>query len=344
MSVAARGVTGRIAPKGLGVTLSHEHLLIDMAVRYSPGEADDISGEPRLADRWRLLRDPAAYRANLGTTDLAETIQEVGYFRDAGGSTIVDLSPYGLAANIERLPELVAATGINVIAATGLYVEGSEPEWAKNASVEALAERFIADLSGESPDGIPRGAIGEVGIELVTELEIRSVRASARAQAATGAPCFWHVMSGILPQTRDQVKGLVDLYEQEGGDPTSLVLCHQDASGDDAGYQRSMLERGIWFAIDNFGFESVFGFDGGYIQNPTDSQRIDTVARLIDDGWTGQILLSQDICYRMMRRTWGGWGYAHILDTLSPRFAAAGIDDGLLSQLMRDNPARLLSY
>lgn len=344
MTRYAIGIAGPIPEGELGITLPHEHLLIDMKVRYLPEAVDDIPDEPRPADRWKLMRNPAAYRTNLGATDIDETLEELRYFRESGGRTIVDLSPHGLARDADKLPMLAQRSGVNIIASTGAYVEPAWPDWMREASAEELAERFVRDLTEPDVAGIRRGAIGEVGIESGSEAEVRSVIASARAQARTGAPCFWHVMSGILPSTREQVRGLVDLYEREGGDPHALVLCHQDASGDDPAYQRSMLERGIWFAIDNFGFESVFAFDDGYLQNPTDTERIETVARLLDDGWGGQILLSQDICYRMMRRSWGGWGFAHILDTLVPRFAAVGIGQDRLLSLMRDNPARILSY
>ncbi|MFF8469417.1 phosphotriesterase family protein [Streptomyces griseus] len=339
----AIGVNGAIPKADLGITLPHEHLLVK-GPRYMPGGEDDVCEPPALTDRWRLLKDPAGYRVNLDTGDVAETVQELSFFRAAGGSTVVDLSSHGLATKPQRLPEVAERSGLNIITATGLYISDSHPEWAATASVEELTERFVTDLTNPIDDEPRCGAIGEIGIELADEAEIRTIRASARAQAETGAPCFWHVMSGILPSFREQVHGLIDIYEQEGGDPNSLVLCHQDASGDDTNYQDAMLSRGVYFAIDNFGFESSFAFDGGYLQNPTDTERIHTLVDLLDRGWGDQLLISQDICYRMMRRTWGGWGFAHILEALPARFAAAGVDDATLAHLMVENPARLLAY
>ncbi len=340
----AMSVNGPVLAEDLGVTLPHEHLLIDMAARYQAFDNDDIGESPDPSQRWRLVRNPAGYRANLRTTDFAETLAELAHFKAAGGQTVVDLSPHGLATDTERLPELARASGLNVIASTGTYVEEAMPQWAREASVEELTEHFVEDLSTGGTEGVRRGAIGEIGIESASDAEVRSVRASARAQATTGAPCFWHVMSGILPHTRADVTKLTNVYEREGGDPAHLVLCHQDASGDEPSYQTSMMQRGVWLSFDNFGFESVFAYEDGFLQNPTDTVRINEVARLVGEGWGNQLLLSQDICYRMMRRTWGGWGMAHILDTLAPRFAAAGVDGQTLSSLMRDNPGRLLAY
>lgn len=344
MTGMAVTVNGLVAAPDLGVTLPHEHLLIDMTVRYRPDDIDDITDTPRAADRWRLVRNPTGYRANLVSDDVDETVRELAHFTASGGRTVVDLSPHGLATRSELLRTVSERSGVHVIAATGTYVDDSIPGWFRSASVEELTERFVQDIMVGDEHGIRRGVIGEIGIEGPTALEVRAVTAAARAQAYTGAPCFWHVMSGILPSSRDAVRSLIDLYELEGGDPAKLVLCHQDASGDDPAYQIEMMRRGLWLAFDNFGFESVFGFEHGFVQNPTDTIRITDVARLVQEGWGGQLLLSQDICYRMMRREWGGWGFAHLLDTLAPRFASAGISDELLRTLMTDNPAKLLAF
>ncbi len=151
-------------------------------------------------------------------------------------------------------------------------------------------------------------------------------------------------MSGILPQFRPLTEELLALYVREGGDLRRLVLCHQDGSGDDQAYQRGLLERGIWLAYDTFGAEGVFAFGETCIQLPTDTRRIAELAALVKAGFGAQLLVSQDVCYQASKRSWGGWGMAHLLDTLPPRFAAAGIDLGGLEAIMRDNPRRLFAF
>ncbi len=345
MGRCAITVTGPVAEAELGITLPHEHVLADLGCRYRPADDEGAVGAlPSLEDRWRLLRDPAGYRANLDGGSIDAALRELAHFVRAGGRTIVDLSVIGLGADPCGLRQVAQATGLNIVAGTGTYIEESVPPEIASASVEALADRFVGDIEHGGEEGVRRGAIGEIGIERCTEFELRAVRAAARAQHRTGAPCYFHVMSGILPEARPEVVDVVDLYVAEGGDPRRLVLCHQDGSGDDPEYQRAMLRRGLWFEYDTFGFESVFAFGERYIQLPTDSQRIAELARLVDWGFADQLLISQDICYQMMRRGWGGWGYAHILEVLAPRFAAAGIDAPALRGLMTRNPARLLCF
>ncbi|HVW69669.1 MAG TPA: hypothetical protein VHB68_11880 [Steroidobacteraceae bacterium] len=345
MSKSAISVTGPVPADALGITLPHEHLIIDFSCRYSPA-ADEaqLGPQPRLQDRWRLLRQPAGYRVNLDGTGIESAIEECGYFVAAGGRTVVDLTPRGLGPDPLALRRIAQAAGLNVIASTGYYIDAALPSWARSATVDELAERLVDDIRTGGAEGVCRGAIGEVAIEGPTELELRCVRAAGRAQARTGAPVFLHVMSGILPQYRDSTEEVIELYRAEGGDLERLVLCHQDGSGDDPVYQQRLLERGIWLEYDTFGSEGVFAFGETYIQLPTDSRRIAELAELVKAGFAGQLLISQDVCYQTGKRSWGGGGLAHILDTLKPRFIAGGISAPVLDRLMRDNPRALFAF
>ncbi len=151
-------------------------------------------------------------------------------------------------------------------------------------------------------------------------------------------------MSGILPSYRESTEEVIDMYRREGGDLRRLVLCHQDGSGDDPAYQESILRRGIWIEYDTFGSEGVFAFGESYIQLPTDSRRIAELAELVRAGFEPQLLISQDVCYQTGKRSWGGSGLAHILDTLKPRFIAGGIAAPVFDRLMSENPRSLFAF
>lgn len=338
-------VTGLVAAENLGIVLPHEHLLIDFSCRYTPAPDEDAIGpQPALEDRWRLIRSPAGFRANLDGTDVDTAIREAGWFRESGGRTIVDLTGVGLGADALKLKDIALATGLNVVASSGLYIDAALPDWVREASVEELADRIVADVVTGGAEGVRRGAIGEIAIETATELEMKCLRAASRAQARTGAPCYLHVMSGILPAFRPLTDEIIDIYRGEGGDLSKLVLCHQDGSGDDVAYQERLLELGLWIEYDTFGSEGVFAFGEDYIQLPTDTQRIAELAVLVRRGHIGQLLISQDVCYQTARRSWGGHGLTHILESLQPRFRSAGIGPEDMDTLMRVNPARLLCF
>ena len=338
-------VDGPVLASTLGVTLPHEHLLLDFSVRYAPIPGEEELHSPlAIEDRWRLTRHPAAHKMNLVGVDIENSIREANYFRAAGGRTIVDLTPIPLTPGPAGLRTVSARTGLNVIASTGYYIDASLPAWVRTATVQALADHLVEDIVTGGPEKIRRGAIGEIAVETASDLELRCVRAAGRAQHRTGAPCFFHVMSGILPAYRGPNEHVLDAYLEEGGDPKRLVLCHQDGSGDDPNYQIGLLRRGFYLEYDTFGSEGVFAFGPKYLQLPTDTRRIQELKVLIDAGFASQLLISQDVCYQSAKRTWGGWGMAHILDTLWPRFLAEGVAEPVLRGIMRDNPARLLGF
>ena len=318
MAKSAICVTGLVPEDQLGVTLPHEHLLIEFSCRYNPASDEAALGpQPNLRDRWKLLRQPAGYLVNLTGTSIESAVEECGYFIKAGGRTVVDLTPRGLGPDPAGLRQIAQKTGLNIIASTGYYIDAALPEWVRNASVSELADRLVHDVQTGGAEGIRRGAIGEIAVEGPTDLELRCISAAGQAQARTGAPVFFHVMSGILPSYRGSTEEVIELYRREGGDLRRLVLCHQDGSGDDPSYQESLLKRGIWIEYDTFGSEGVFAFGDTYIQLPTNSQRIAELASLIKAGFQSQLLISQDVCYQSGKRSWG----AGALHTSSTRFA-----------------------
>ncbi len=147
MEKSAICVTGLVAGKDLGVTLPHEHLLIDFSCRYSAAaDEEELGPQPRLGDRWKLLREPAGYRVNLIGTSVESAIVECGHFMAAGGRTIVDLTPRGLGDDAVGLRRIAEATGLNVIASTGYYIDAALPEWVRNAGVGELADRLVSDV------------------------------------------------------------------------------------------------------------------------------------------------------------------------------------------------------
>ena len=337
-------VLGPIPARELGVTITHEHLLIDFRCRYTGSPESDVIGEPfDPRDRWRLVREPAAFEANLLRQDLDAACDEVDAYKRAGGSTIVDATTEGLGPDANSLRRIAERTGAHIIASTGIYVHRSHADRVHRSTVGELADRMIRDIV-DPEDGIPRGFIGEIGVDGPAPCELKVVRAAAAAQRQTGAPVSLHLLGGALPEARPGALEAIDAYIEAGGDPEMLIAGHHDGSGDDPEYQDRLLDRGITLEYDTFGFESVFVREGRFVQQPTDTRRVTEIADLWRRGWGSQVVLSQDVCYRMMAREWGGWGIAHILETVKPRFAAAGIGESELRVMMVDTPARLLAF
>ncbi|MCY3651781.1 MAG: hypothetical protein OXG89_01985 [bacterium] len=340
----AQTVLGPVLRQDLGFVLPHEHLIIDFGCRYRPGtEENEVQLPFDPGDRWRLVAAPAAHRVNLLRLSTADAVYELQPFIAANGRTVVDLTTVGLGNDRGALAEVAKQSGVNLVGSTGVYVHRSHPDWVHTSSLDELADRMVADLTPSESGDPPAGVIGEIGVEEFEWCELKVLEASAIAASRTGASVWLHVVSGALPEARPPTIAAVERYIAAGGDPYRLVLCHQDGSGNDPGYQDDLLARGVVLEYDTFGFQTGFTRDGAFVQLPSDTRRIREVADLWRRGRGDRILLSHDLCYRMMTRQWGGWGLGHLPTTLRPRFTELGIDEDRWRTMTVDTPGRLLA-
>ena len=156
------------------------------------------------------------------------------------------------------------------------------------------------------------------------------------AQDVTGAPIWIHVTG------RRPVPPLLDFLERTGRDLSRVVVSHMDFDLDDLGDHRRALQLGLLVEFDLFGFPIWTA--GNFLHMPTDTQHVQSILDLADLGYASQLLMSHDVCMKMQLPTWGGFGYEHILANVSPVFAMLGGDAGLVDQLGRENPRKLLCW
>ena len=77
---------------------------------------------------------------------------------------------------------------------------------------------------------------------------------------------------------------------------------------------------------------------------PSDTQRVEMVRKLIHDGYLDQVLLSQDVCMKIQRMAYGGMGYAHIMRDILPLFRKEGINEEEIRTMLVENPKRILKF
>src|SRR5438045_7180476 len=196
--------------------------------------------------------------------------------------------------------------------------------------------------SDEAVDGtgIRPGHIGEIGCEIPTDLEMKVLRAAARAQRRTGAMLSIHQVH--TPGDAVTMHRLLDTIEASGGSSARTVLGHMDRTGSEPDLQLSLLERGVTIEYDIFGYEQSHSV--WQREPPSDRQRILDFKRLIDAGFGGQLVVAQDICFKTMTVAYGGWGYAHILRRVVRGFLALGVSQAALEEILVAYPARRLSF
>ncbi len=337
-------VRGLIEPHEMGITMMHEHLVMDFRHRYGPPAE---IGRIVLADapltverRMDVLYDPFGNIDNLKLFDEQTAIDEVMQFKLAGGGTIVDATTVGLGRDPFALRRISAASGLHVSMGAGYYVYISHPPDMDERSEDSIFEEIVHDVNlGVGDSGIRCGHIGEIGCEMQTPNEMKVVRAAARAQRATGAMLNIHqeyLLTGL------DIHPIADAIEAAGGDLTRTVISHSDGRESNFDQHVSLLERGLTLEYDAFGIECYFAASG--VQFPQDSERIRALKRLCDAGWSKQLVIAQDICMKMMMEKYGGWGYGHILKRIVPRFRKDGFSEAEIDAMLIDNPRRLLPF
>src|ERR1044072_2929476 len=172
-------VLGPIEPSALGFTLPHEHTQI--ALWHIEGRWD----------YWQLTRDEAVM------------LEELGRYRTAGGSGLVDLTLPGVGRAPGWLRTIAEASGLHVVSGTGWYRTAYYPAEARIERLTAgdLADVLVAEIAdGVGDTGVRPGIIGEIGTDKpwLTPAEERVHRAAARAANRTGLPITTHgVLSNV---------------------------------------------------------------------------------------------------------------------------------------------------
>lgn len=333
-------VLGPVDSQSLGVTLTHEHVFNDVtswAHRTSSRgwDPEDFAARPVTEDIvWDLRHDPFGNLDNCRLDDVDAAITEMQRFADLGGRTILEATGLGAGRDLAGLVEVSRATGVNIIAGTGYYLDAAQPDGIRGLPAEQIAELIVADLE-EGEQGIRPGFIGEIGVgSEFTPAERASLAGACMAQCATGLPIQIH-----LPGWFRLAGEVVDITDRHGVDPDKVVLCHMGPSGSDLAYQERLIERGVRLQYDMIGMELFYADQG--VQCPSDEQNAAWIVRLVDRGHAGRILLSQDIFLKSLLRRHGGPGYAHLLQYFVPRLLALGLDAPMIDQLLIANPRSL---
>lgn len=285
----------------LGFILPHEHIFVDFRLPEHPehaaAQAEDVVA----------LMSPEVEKA-----------------KARGVSAMVDCTPVGVGRRADILKAVSQATGMPIVAPTGIYREPAIPAWAHRASQSELTDWMLGELQGEiESSGVQAGWIKlSVGDDGISACEAKILRAAARAGRETNAVIGVHTMRGRV--VRDQL----DILEAEGYTAERFIWIHTQ-SDPDFDLHLEMARRGAWLEYDGIGY----GNDEVYLE---------VIPRALDAGLADQMMLSQDRGWYDPAKPGGGepLPFTYLSEHFLPKLRAVGVDEETIRKLTHTNPFR----
>ena len=346
----AQTVLGLIEGDELGVTLPHEHLIMEhVQANYNePVTASDkaMSRKPVSLEILHWLRyNRAGNIDNMLLSDEQEAIDEAMPFKKAGGGTIVDVTNVGMYRDPKSLARVSRTTGLHIIMGAGYYLASSHPADMSAKTEEEITEEIVRDVNvGVGDTGIRAGLIGEIGCSWpLLDNERKSLRASARAQKLTGAPLNIH------PGRKNNIAALeaIKILDDAGADLSRTVISHIDVRVRDHSERIKVAKAGCYLEYDCFGWlgpAPLTLYQDSDIDLPSDMQRIYEIRQLITEGYLNQILISHDVCHKEQRARYGGIGYDHISNYVKPMMLKKGMTEEQVNTITVENTKRMLCF
>jgi phosphotriesterase-related protein len=307
-------VLGPLDVANLGFTLPHEHV-------YT-ASAGILQTYPELFGDFEDL-----------TRQTVSTLTEA---RDGGIQTLVELSTLDLGRDVRFFAEVARRTGVNIVAATGIWRDIPRALW--NRDPDQIAALFVREIEvGIEGTGIKAGVIKVANDRggVTPEGEI-ILRAAARAAMRTGARISTHTYA---PERVGEQQ--VAIFESEGLDLNRVYIGHSNDSTD-MDYLLGLIDKGVWLGMDRHQTSVPVG--------PDAEGRAQTLAALIRAGAGDRLMVSHDWSVLGVSRTSDprasrahnpdGWLYAK--RKLFPRLLELGVTQAQIDALNIDNPRRFL--
>ena len=293
-------VRGPVAANELGLTLPHEHIMVDF-------------GGAATAGKHR-------YQADNVIEVMRPYLNDI---RAQGVQTLMECSPNFLGRDVEIFRTLSEQTGLNIVTNTGLYNNQYLPDYAKARTVESLAEDWIAEFEdGINGTEIKPGFIKTAVSEQPNELDLKMIHTAAITHNATGLTIATHTCLA------DAAEKILAVLESHQVSPARWIFVHAHLEPD---IQRliELAKIGIWIELDGLGF----GGDNEHLKRLLtllEHGFEDQILLSQDAGWYnigeengGQIN-----------------PYTRLKGEFLPLAKKRGVDNAMIEQITRINPAK----
>jgi 5-phospho-D-xylono-1,4-lactonase len=311
-----RTVLGDIPAREVGFTHCHEHIFI-------------LPGQSQIVDPGFLL------------DDLDKTTAELSLFYAADGRSVVDAQGIGQERAPKLLKQASERSKVNIIASTGFHRGAfyGPDHFRYHESVDALTERMIEEINV--------GMAIYDGSEVVEKTDIRAglikfasdyhvindnarkvAEAVAAAHLATGAPILTHCERGTCAIQQ------VELFAKLGVHPSCLLLSHLDRNLD-LYVHEDVAKAGAYLVYDGI----------SRVELHSDMEIIELIRRMLEEGYSRQVLFGMDMGRRTMWTSYGGGpGMTYIGNVFLLKLRRAGLTQEPVDAFTNRNPTDALAF
>jgi phosphotriesterase-related protein len=294
-------VGGRIEPDAMGLTLPHEHILVDFI-------GADKAGKYRY-DEEHVVQTMLPY------------LEEI---KAQGVETFVDCTPMYLGRDPALLRKLSTLSGLNILTNTGQYKEPYLPKETFSLSAEELAASWIEEFqNGIGGTDVRPGFIKTASNPGPLEpIQRKITEAAALTSKSTNLTIATHTGVGIAAME------ILDILDSLGVSPRKWIFVHAQ-NEEDIELVAKIAERGAWIELDGIGLEKeklhrerlLELLERGYEDRILLSQ---------DAGW-----------YRPGEEPGGAKKpFSFLIEFFVPKLREQGVSERSIDNLMIGNPAR----
>lgn len=296
-------VTGKLSANDMGLTLSHEHLLVDFI------GADSI--------------DKSSWQIDSVVEVMLPYLLEI---KEIGANTFIDCTPAYLGRDPSLLKKLSELSGINIITNTGYYgAVGNKylPPHAFSESSHELAERWLNEWqNGIEGSGVLPGFM-KIGVESgpLSPLHQKLIRAAAFAHLQSGMTIASHTGDGIAAMEQ------IEILKESGVHPSAFGWVHAQ-NEKDLSLHLKAARQGSWISLDGVHPDNV-------------ELILNMIKHLKDNQLLHKLLLSQDAGWYHPREEEGGEirGYTFLLTDFIPALNQI-LSKQEITMIMEENPAK----
>ena len=310
-----RTVLGDIEPSQMGLTYSHEHIIIEESF-------------PTLSNPLFILND------------VDKVSDELIEFHQAGGRTMVDTMPANCGRSVEKLAEVSRRSKVNIIAPTGMHLEMYylPNHWRYSYTSDQLTRLFTDDITL----GIDRHDYGGPIVERtpykagmiklataddrITAHQHKIFEAVVNAHLETGVPILTHTNGGQLAMEQ------VELFHKLGADLSHVVISHVDKHKD-IGFHHDLMQTGVYVEYDNhFRWKTI------------DDNWTLTLLQTLLPLYADRIVLGMDMAKNSYWKSYGGTpGLTYLLTQFRQELTNRGMFN-YLEKLFFTNPQKLYTF